>query len=69
MKNESVRIKASKMEKLRMLSDLTGHSVNWMVDRAIDLFLTQEAPVYEETAREVRKKLESKRQPVISGAA
>lgn len=72
MKTESVRIKASHMEKLRMLSDLTGHSINWMVDKGVELFLKNEAPVHEAAYREARRKLESKpknkRQPVISKA-
>lgn len=56
-KTDHVRIKIGHLEKLRMLSDLTGHSVGWMVDRAVDLFLAQEAPVYEAVAKEARKKL------------
>lgn len=57
MKSEHVRIEVGRLEKLQMLSDLTGHSVKWMVERAIDLFMTQEAPVYEAVAKEARKKL------------
>lgn len=66
-KTEVVRIKTGYFQKLRMLSDLTGHSVSWMLDRAIELFLAQEAPVYEEAYRAARAKLESKeRHPVHS---
>lgn len=68
MKTETARIETDKMDKLRMLSDLTGHSVKWMIDMAIELFLTQEAPVYEEAYREARKKLRAKRHPVASAA-
>jgi hypothetical protein len=57
MKTEQARIEAGRMEKLRMLSDLTGHSVRWMLDRAVDLFLKQEAPVYEAVAKDTLKKL------------
>jgi hypothetical protein len=57
MKTEHRRIKTTHLEKLRILSDLTGHSVSWMLDRAIELFLAQEAPVYEAVAMEARKKL------------
>lgn len=64
-KTEVVRIKTGHMEKLRMLSDLTGHSVSWMLDRAVEVFLVQEAPVYEAVSNAARKKLSRmKRQPV-----
>ena len=64
-KTEVTRIEAGRLEKLQMLSDLTGHSVRWMLDRAIDLFLAQEAPVYEAAYKAARKKLSrGERQPV-----
>jgi hypothetical protein len=72
MKTEVVRIKTGQMEKLRMLSDLTGHTVKWMVEQSIDLFLMQEAPVHEAAYRAAQKKLKRlvpKRHPVKVGLA
>jgi predicted DNA-binding protein len=64
-KTEQVRVSTTHYEKLQMLSDLTGHSVRWMLDRAVELFLAQEAPVYEAAFKEARKKLSrGERQPV-----
>jgi predicted DNA-binding protein len=64
VKTERVRIKVDKYGRLKMLADLTGHTVDYFLDRAVDLFFSQEAPVYEQAHRQVQEKIASGRQHV-----
>lgn len=58
MKTETVRIQAGQAKQLReVASQIANPSIRWMVERGIELFLIQEAPVYIDAFKEARKKL------------
>lgn len=70
MKTVSVRIAEQQAKKLQELANQGGRSINWMVQRGVDLFLTQEFPVYIEEAKATQAKLAHKeRQPVAARGA
>lgn len=60
---ELVRIKTKKAKRLREIANfIPGGSISALVDRAIDKWLEDEAPVYLEAFQKVNETL--KRQPV-----
>lgn len=64
MKTVSVRIAEGQAKKLHDVADLAvGSSINAIVQRAVDLWLETEYPVYVVALRDARDKLR-KRQPV-----
>ena len=64
MKTVSVRIKAEQAKRLHEIAEtIPGFSINGAVQRAMDLWLEVEGPVYLEAFDEARRKLE--RQPVV----
>lgn len=71
MKTVSVRIEEKQAKKLHEVADqIAGCSLNGMVQRAVDLWLEIEGPVYVAALQEARKKLARKeRQPVAEQVA
>jgi hypothetical protein len=66
MKTVSVRIKAEQAKRLREIAEcMPGFSVNGAVQRAMDLWLEIEGPVYKEAFEEAQRKLRQERQPVV----
>ena len=58
MKTVSVRIGAEQAKKLHEVADqMSGCSLNGLVQRAVDLYLEVEAPVYLAAFKEARAKL------------
>lgn len=54
MKSESVRIDEGKAMQLHEIADqIDNLSVRWMVNRGVELFLAQEAPVYLSKSKEI----------------
>jgi len=65
MKTVSVRIKAEQARRLQEIGErIPGFSVNGAVQRATDLWLEIEGPVYLEAFEEARRKLKAERQAV-----
>lgn len=72
MKTVSVRIEIKQANKLHEVADqIAGCSINGMVQRAVDLWLEIEGPVYLAALSDARKKLrQMERQPVrLEGVA
>ena len=66
MKTVPVRIQEGLAKRLHeVASQIEGYSINAMVNRGVELFLEQEAPVYLAAFKEIRAKIpHTKRQPV-----
>lgn len=65
MKTVSVRIGEKQAKRLHEVSDLiVGGSINGMVQRAVDLWLEVEGPVYLAALKQAQHKLGDKRQAV-----
>jgi predicted transcriptional regulator len=71
MKSVSVRIAEKQAKQLQELANQGGRSINWMVQRGVDLFMAQEFPVYMEEAEATRAKLAHKERQAVAakGAA
>jgi hypothetical protein len=66
VKTTSVRIKAEQAHRLHEIADnIPGFSINGAVQRAVELWLEVEGPVYLEAFDGARKKLIQQRQPVV----
>lgn len=68
MKTVSVRIKSDQARQFREIaSNIPGSSINALAQRAAELWLAIEGPVYIDAFKEAREKLERReRQPVRS---
>ena len=65
MKTTSVRIRQEQKERCRKIADyIPGGRVDTIVQRAVDLWLETEGPVYEEAFQRAQEKLERKGQGV-----
>lgn len=63
MKTSSVRIKESQVKAIQEIAaTVPGFSLNGVVQRAVDIWLEVEGPVYKEAFEEAKSKL---RQPVV----
>lgn len=51
----SVKIASSQYERLKSLSDLTGHSIGFHLNESLKNYMTDVAPVWEQAAKDVRK--------------